>query len=66
MFTQGGILSHPTLLFCEDPVHAVANAADFHDLQITEVRFGGDPLLECGSQGTCKGNSQCGKRQCNR
>ncbi len=44
-------------------MHAVADAADFNDMQIPEVCFGGDVLLQRWTEGACEGESQRGKGQ---
>lgn len=44
-------------------MEALTDEADFDDLQIAEIRFGGDVLLERGSELTGEGESQCGEEK---
>ena len=44
-------------------MHALTNVADLEDAQIAEIRFGGDALLERGSERTREGEAQRGEKQ---
>lgn len=50
-------------IFRYHAMDAFANKTDFCDLQITKFRFGGDVLLERGSQRTREGESDGGEGQ---
>jgi hypothetical protein len=58
-----GASSLTPYLFRDDPMYALADEDDIHDLQITQIRFSRDVLLEPRSQRFAQAESDEGKGQ---